>query len=273
MKLHMNQVVTTPTTLVEFVAQHTDLSKSSIKKALNFGGGWLQARGKGSPQRCRRASKALGVGDRVKFYFDDQLYTQNWPTPTLIQATPHWGIWYKPVNLVAQGTPYGDHGSMEQQVLDQSRARQVFLIHRLDREASGLMIFAYTAKAAAALSALWRDNGVTKIYQAEVSGVLTSTAGTIDLPLDDKEARTHYTLVQQNANKAQVQVRLETGRLHQIRRHFAMLGHPLLGDPKYGDDKSQDPRGLRLVATTLHFRCPLDQQLYEVALPAELRLF
>lgn len=273
MKLQMNQVVTASTTLVDFIAGHTSLSKSSIKKALNFGGGWLQVRGKGSPQRCRRASKNLAVGDRVTFYFDDQLYTQDWPTPTLIRATPHWGIWYKPVNLVAQGTPYGDQGSMEQQVLDLSGAKQVFLVHRLDREASGLMIFAYTAKAAAALSALWRENGVTKIYQAEVWGVLSSSQGIIDLPLDDKDARTHYTLAQQNRNTAQVQIKLETGRLHQIRRHFALLGHPLLGDPKYGNGQNQDPRGLQLVATALHFTCPLDHRSYEIELPVEMRLF
>lgn len=279
MKLQINQVVTAPTTLVDFIAGHTSLSKSSIKKALNFGGGWLQARGKSSPQRCRRASKTLAVGDRVKFYYDDQLYTQDWPAPTLIKASPHWGIWYKPVNLVAQGTPYGDQGSMEQQVLDLSGAKQVFLIHRLDREAAGLMIFAYTAKAAAALSALWRENGVTKIYQAEVSGVLTTTTGIIDLPLDDKAARTHYSLVkptapaQPNPNASRVQIQLETGRLHQIRRHFALLGHPLLGDPKYGNGQNQDPRGLQLVATALNFTCPLDRRLYQVELPAELRLF
>lgn len=273
MKLQMNQVVTTPITLVDFIAQHTALSKSSIKKALNFGGGWVQVRGKGTLQRSRRASKTLSPGDRVKFYYDDQLYTQSWPAPTQIRATPHWSIWYKPVNLVAQGTPYGDQGSMERQVLALGGAKQVFLIHRLDREAAGLMIFAHSSKAAAALSALWRDNGVHKIYQAEVQGTLSPAEGVIDLPLDDKPARTRYELVRQLENSALVRVQLETGRLHQIRRHFALLGHPLLGDPKYGNNRTQDDRGLQLVATELHFTCPLDRRLYDVELPEELRLF
>ncbi len=273
MKLHIYKTVAAPTTLVEFIAQHCALSKSSIKKALNFGGGWLQASGKGSPQRCRRATKALTTGDVVNFYYDDQLYGQSWPVPMSIAETRHWGVWYKPVNLVAQGTPYGDEGCMENQVLSLSGQKQVFLVHRLDREAAGLMIFAYSRQAAAALGELWRNNRVEKIYQAEVSGLLPEAEGLIDFPLDGKSALTRYTRLQTLTDSTRVEVSLQTGRLHQIRRHFALLEHPLLGDPKYGSTAAADARGLQLVATELRFDCPLNRQHYALSLPRELRLF
>ncbi len=270
MKLHLKLTVAAPTTLVDLIASHSELSKSAIKKALNFGGGWLKAGGKGSPQRCRRATKALNKGDQVEFFYDDKLYTDTPPAPTPIYTNRDWGIWYKPANLVAQGTPYGDAGCMEQQVQALSGQKQVFLIHRLDREAAGLMIFAYHRLAAAQLNELWRDGKVEKIYQAEVHGQ-PQESGKIEEPLDGKAASTRFQVIEQKANSALVRIHLDTGRFHQIRRHFANVGHPLIGDPKYG--AGSDKRPLQLVASELSFRCPPDQQHRQVILPAELRLF
>lgn len=270
MKLHLKLTVTAPTTLVELIASQSELSKSAIKKALNFGGGWLKVGGKGASQRCRRATKALNKGDQIEFFYDDKLYTDTPPTPSLISATRDWGIWYKPVNLVAQGTPYGDTGCMEQQVQELSGLKQVFLIHRLDREAAGLMIFAYHRLAAAQLSELWRAGKVEKIYQAEVHGHPDS-AGRIEEPLDGKPASTRFEVAATKPESSLVRIQLETGRFHQIRRHFAHLGHPLVGDPKYG--AGGDKRTLQLIASELRFYCPFDRRHHETLLPAELRLF
>lgn len=271
MKLHLKLTSTTETTLVELLASHSELSKSVIKKALNFGGGWLKVGGKGSPQRCRRATKVIRKGDAVEFFFDDRLYAENWPAPTLIRNTHHWSVWYKPANVVAQGTPYGDTGCMEQQVQALREQKQVFLIHRLDREAAGLMIFAHNRRAAAELSELWRSGNVKKIYQAEVHGHLEIKSGTIDAPLDGKIATTHFHVISAKPHTTQVGIQLDTGRFHQIRRHFDHLGHPLVGDPQYGSGGSKQP--LQLVASELHFRCPFDHQIHGVLLPEDLRLF
>lgn len=270
MKLHLKVTATTETTLVELLTSQCELSKSAIKKALNFGGGWLKVGGKGAPQRCRRATKALRPGDAVEFYFDDQLYSTTPPAAAPIRVNRHWGIWYKPANVVAQGTPYGDQGCMEQQVQQLSGQKQVFLLHRLDREAAGLMMFAYHRQAAAQLNALWRSGAVSKIYQAEIHGHPTTT-GLIDEPLDGKAATTRFEVVTAKSASAVVRIQLETGRFHQIRRHFAQLGHPLIGDPRYGLGGDKQP--LQLVASELHFQCPYDHQKYSVTLPAELRLF
>lgn len=271
MKLHLKVTASTETTLVEMLANQCELSKSAIKKALNFGGGWLRVGGKGSPQRCRRATKVLHKGDMVEFFFDDRLYSETPPAAVPVQVNRHWGIWYKPANVVAQGTPYGDAGCMEQQVLALSGQKQVFLIHRLDREAAGLMTFAYHRQAAAHLSDLWRSGKVEKIYQAEIHGHPPDKKGQIDEPLDGKSASTRFDVVSENPNSTFVRIQLETGRFHQIRRHFAHLGHPLIGDPQYGQGADKQP--LQLVASELHFVCPFDRQKHSVTLPAELRLF
>ena len=271
MKLHLKITATAETTLVEILASQSDLSKSAIKKALNFGGGWLRVGGKGSPQRCRRATKVLHKGDMVEFFFDDKLYSETPPAPMTVHVNRHWGIWYKPANVVAQGTPYGDAGCMEQQVQALSGQKQVFLIHRLDREAAGLMTFAYHRQAAAQLSDLWRSGNVEKIYQAEIHGHPELKSGQIDEPLDGKSASTRFEVFAEKPQSTLVRIQLETGRFHQIRRHFAYLGHPLIGDPQYGQGADKQP--LQLIASELHFECPFDRQKHSVALSAEQRLF
>ena len=85
-----------------------------------------------------------------------------------------------------------------------------------------------------------------------------SAAGRIDLPLDGRPALTEYRVERYDRARdaSVVQIRIRTGRTHQIRRHLAALGHPVLGDPRYGRGNA-DPRGLQLVAAGLTFRCPL----------------
>jgi tRNA pseudouridine32 synthase/23S rRNA pseudouridine746 synthase len=139
------------------------------------------------------------------------------------------------------------------------RSREVYLVHRLDREASGLMLLAHTREAAARLSEIFRENRVEKRYRAEVTG-LPATVGekrTISLPLDGKSAVTEYIVESHDAalNRSVVTVWIRTGRLHQIRRHFDMLGCPVVGDPRYGRD-NKNLEGLKLEALSLRFICP-----------------
>lgn len=262
-----------PTVLVDAIAEASGLAKSAVKRGLTFGGGWIKLAGDKQLKRCRKAKQAIQAGDYYEFYYDAQLLAAPIPQPTVILETPHWGIWYKPVNQVAQGSRFGDANCLEVCV-KRSRAGPVFLVHRLDREASGLLMLAYTPQAAAALSQLWAGREIQKGYQARVLGAVAPT-GDIELELDGKPAHTHYTLAyhaEDNASSA-VDVRLYTGRLHQIRRHFAAIGHPLLGDPKYGEG-NRFSGGLQLVASRLSFPDPCNQQqLVDCVLPLEKRLF
>jgi 23S rRNA pseudouridine1911/1915/1917 synthase len=129
------------------------------------------------------------------------------------------------------------------------------IIHRLDKETTGLLVIAKTAPALKKLSAQLKARTISRIYQAIVSGHLIS-GGTIDEPIarhpiqrkrmavieTGKIAITHYRLVEKYRAHTRLKVQLETGRTHQIRVHMAHIKHPLLGDPVYAG-RLQLPKG------------------------------
>jgi len=136
-------------------------------------------------------------------------------------------------------------------------------VHRLDREASGVMLIAHSREAAAKLSELFQKNLILKKYRVVVMGDLMGKCqkGTIDLPLDGKTALTGYEVESYDpaSNTSTADVTIKTGRLHQIRRHFDMIGFPVIGDPKYGKgNKNND--GMKLVAYALEFICPFSRK-------------
>jgi 23S rRNA pseudouridine1911/1915/1917 synthase len=122
------------------------------------------------------------------------------------------------------------------------------IVHRLDRETSGLLVVARTPAAYDALVAALASHEVTRRYDAAVVGRPDAAQGTIDAPIGrsvrhptrmavrtgGRPARTHYEVVERYDDAARLAVTLETGRTHQIRVHLAAIGHPVLGDPVYG---------------------------------------
>lgn len=160
--------------------------------------------------------------------------------------------------------------------------QQVFIVHRLDRETSGLMLFARNESAQAALRQNWKN--VTKKYQAIVEGVLSHAQGTLkDRLMESKSfmvhrverggelAITHYRVLGGKGDKSLLELTLETGRKHQIRVQLAALGYPIVGDRKYGA-RSDPARRLALHSCELKFRHPISGAAMEFrsALPARL---
>lgn len=129
-----------------------------------------------------------------------------------------------------------------------ARFGEAFVVHRLDRDTSGVMIFALNAEAHRSLSMQFEHHTVTKLYHAIVSGTVERDSFSIDIPLmadakrkglvrpsaRGKEARTEITVIERFRLATLVEAKLITGRQHQIRVHCAAVGHPLLVDADYG---------------------------------------
>lgn len=251
-----------PLVLIDFLQKYSDLSKSILKKVLNNGGVYVRLLKSSKLSRNRRATQALSLESFVEFYYDPMLTNMVVPEAIEIFKSREWGLWYKPVGLLSQGTEFGDHCSILRQI--EKAKNKAWLVHRLDREASGLMLFAYTKNAARAFSELWQKHEVRKIYKVEVVGIL-NTPGEITHELDLKEARTTYTILETGEYTTKLLVEIHTGRLHQIRRHFEMIGHPVVGDPKYGvGNKNSD--GLKLEAFQLIFTDPFTGKIINQSL-------
>ncbi|WP_174296943.1 RluA family pseudouridine synthase [Sphingomonas bacterium] len=122
------------------------------------------------------------------------------------------------------------------------------IVHRIDKDTSGLMVAAKTDRAHEGLARQFHDHSIHRRYLAITSGIPSPPSGTVDAPLarsprdrkkvaivpGGRRAVTHYRLRERLAGAALVECRLETGRTHQVRVHMGSLGHPLIGDPVYG---------------------------------------
>ncbi len=148
---------------------------------------------------------------------------------------------------------------------------QTLLVHRLDRDTSGVMIFALTPHAQRHLGLQFEKRMTRKTYVARVAGHLEPKTGEVDLPLivdwpnrprqkvcheTGKPAQTEWTVLKQTEDETRVRLVPRTGRSHQLRVHMLALGHPILGDPFYASGAAQDHSRLMLHSESLRVKHP-----------------
>ena len=244
---------------VDLLQQASGLSKQRVKFAMTQGAVWL-TRGRNT-QRLRRASRKLREGDGLHLYYDAAILAQVPPAPDLVADVGDYSVWRKPYGLRSQGSRWGDHCTVvrwAERHLEPERPG--FTVHRLDRAANGLILVAHTKRMAAALAALFRERAIDKRYLALVAGDFSAHPNPlrVDEPIDGKAAISEFSLrdVRDGGERSLVDVRIETGRKHQIRRHLAGLGHPVIGDRRYGHGED-DGVDLQLTAWRLAFHCPV----------------
>ncbi|MBD3656249.1 RluA family pseudouridine synthase [Marinobacter sp.] len=253
-------------TAVDALAEASGLPKQRIKDAMAKGACWWTYKGK--QVRLRKAKREVKAGTRLQLFYDDAVLARKPEAAELLEDRGRYSVWFKPHGLLAQGSQWGDHCSLLRWA-EVELKRDCFLVHRLDGDAAGLMLIAHDARAAGALSQLFSGRTMTKVYQARVAGLLEATDRLIDAPVDDKPALSHVTTLSldESGPTSLLQVTIETGRKHQIRRHLAGLGHAIVGDRLYGQPA---PVPLQLLAVHLAFDCPLSRRRVSFDLPQRL---
>lgn len=244
-------------------SQNIELSTASLKQAISKGALWFTpCKNAKKTQRLRRLKKQLSVGDTLHFYYNPQVLATKISPAVLIEDLGDYSIWYKPFGMLSQGSKWSDHCTITrfaQQHLPNERP--VFIVHRLDKAATGLILIAHSKKAARALSAMFEHHQLEKYYHIIVHGNhhLRPQPEVITSDVDKKSARSTFTCLaydQQN-DRSLIQVKIDSGRKHQIRIHAASIGMPVVGDRLHGIADTYENNDLQLCAVRLKFVCPL----------------
>ncbi len=209
---------------------------------------------------AENGSRKLKAGDRVEIKVPPPVDATPEPEDIpldIVYEDEHLLVINKPVGLVAHPGAGNWSGTLVNALLHHCRdslsgiggVMRPGIVHRLDKETSGLMVVAKTDKAHQGLSEQLKDRSLSRVYKALVFGVPMPPRGIIDLPLardpynrlkiavrrDGKQARTHYSIEKSWGDALSlVRCKLESGRTHQIRVHMQSIKHPLIGDPVYG---------------------------------------
>ncbi|MGO5021753.1 RluA family pseudouridine synthase [Lawsonibacter sp. LCP25S3_G6] len=264
-----------------------DLTRSAAQKLLEQG-------------MVKRKGAALRKNDRLSL---DEELELTLPDPEPLDVVPQnipLDVVYedadvivvnKPVGLVVHPAPGHPDGTLVNALLyhcgdSLSGVNGVLrpgIVHRIDRDTSGLIIAAKNDRAHLALAEQLQDHSLARTYEAVTVGGLKEDEGTVDAPIgrhpvdrkkmaidrkNGKRAVTHYTVLGRYPGYTHVQCQLETGRTHQIRVHMASIGHPLLGDVVYGSKKPWPGlAGQCLHARKLRFIHPTTGKPVEVECP------
>lgn len=234
------------------------------------------------PNRGYRAKKAA---------WDDRAFSIEYEDSQLLVVNKAAGVLTVPT---AKGEVHTLAGRLSAYLSRSGRKKEAIIVHRLDREVSGLLVIAKSESVAQTLIAQFMERKPQRFYAAIVAGVMAEEAGTYQTHLGTRKnldrysttpssetelAVTHFTIQERLGDTTLIEVRLETGRRHQIRVHLAEAGHPLLGDSRYGIPSSQHPhwssRRIALHARSLSIAHPQTgkELSFNTPLPIEMQKF
>ena len=268
--------------LDKLVARRLDVSRSAARRMIEDESARV-ADTASSPAHKVRA------GERVEAWLvDEGLKPENIPVP-LIFEDEHLLVVDKPAGLVVHPGAGNRSGTLVNALLGRGISggedpERPGVVHRLDRDTSGLMVLTKSKEAYAGLVAALSERRVRRIYRALVVGEGLPHAGTVDSPVGrdpanptlmaagvGRSAVTYFEVMQEATGHAMLRIRLETGRTHQIRVHLSAIGHPVYADPLYGE--AVPGRRLWLHAEKLAFVHPVTKEPLEfkVPTPGDLR--
>ena len=267
--------------LDRLAARRLDLSRSAVRRLLD--GGSLLVAG-----RRENASYKVRGGEVVEASVPEEgLAPEEIPVPVVFEDE-HLLVVDKPAGLVVHPGAGNPSGTLVNAMLNSGISggedpARPGVVHRLDRDTSGLMVLAKGEPAYSRLVGMMSRREVGRIYRVVAVGAGLPETGTVDSPVGrdpdnptlmaagvGKEAVTHFEKLAETGGHTMLRVRLETGRTHQIRVHLSAIGHPVYADPLYGTP--EPGRRLWLHAERLSFRHPVtgEQLQFEAPIPEDL---
>ena len=268
--------------LDRLAAGRLGLSRGVVRRLLD--GGSLLVDGK-----RESASYQVRTDEMVEADVPDEgLGPEEIPVPIVFEDE-HLIVVDKPAGLVVHPGAGNPSGTLVNALLDRGisggeEPSRPGVVHRLDRDTSGLMVLARGEPAYSRLVGMMSRREVGRVYRAVVVGVGLPETGTVEAPVGrdpdnptlmaagvGKEAVTRFEKLEESVEHTMLRVRLETGRTHQIRVHLSAIGYPVYADPLYGSPLPS--RRLWLHAERLSFRHPVtgEQQEFEASIPEDLR--
>ncbi len=268
--------------LDQCLARHVEtLSRSSARVALDLGAVFVD------DKRVKVASRRVTAGQHVVVHLGGaferahkrvgraarELDDAHLPAHEILFEDEHLIAVNKPAGLLSAPTPEGDSGNLQALLARrQAGPSQVFVVHRLDLQTSGVLVYAKTSVANQALGELFRTHTLTRRYDVFAAGAPSEEAVSERLSLNGKAAATHFRLVARHVGFCHLEATLETGRTHQIRRHLLARGLPVLADAEYSRREPWHPPRLALHAKHLSFSHPIGGTplAFDVPLPRDL---
>ena len=253
--------------LQEFICARTGVSRKEAKRLLDARAIFV------NHQRIWMARHVLSAGDVVELRSDAHAAARRENPLLILHEDDDYIILDKPAGMLANGPD-----SAESRLQEHFKNPALQAVHRLDRDTSGCFLIAKSAAACTAMVKVFQERAVAKTYLAIVRGRVPPTLRMIRTPIEGQEAITHIRLMRAVREASLLQIELETGRTHQIRRHLAGTGHPLVGDKQY-ETRAVENETIRRVrrqmlhASKLSFKHPKTGELIEAAaaLPIDFR--
>ena len=233
--------------LQDFLAGRLGVTKRAAKAMIDARVVWVNRK------LVWMARHPVKPGDKVAFVVQRSTGAKQDKTA---EARPHIRVLWQDDYFLAADKPAGvltqGRDSAEELLRVQEQLPGLKAVHRLDRETSGVLLFAKTDEALEAAIEMFKTHRVVKFYSALAAGGVERQASTLTETLDGERAVTHLKRLQSNAEASFLSLRIETGRTHQIRRHLAGIRHPVIGDRQYGVKQANDPRLLSVTRQMLH---------------------
>lgn len=274
-----------------FLTRELELSRSMVGKIFKDEEVWVN-------EKLAKPSQRPIPGSQVRVVFEEPSKPSAVPQAiplTILYEDEDLVVLDKPRGMVVHPAAGNPDGTLVNALLNHCGSMSSVggvmrpgIVHRIDKDTSGILVVAKNDKAHLGLSKQFHDHTIERVYIALVHGIFKQSSGTISGPIgrhpvqrkmmaivaNGRRAVTHYRVSEQLPKHAVIEARLETGRTHQIRVHLSHIGHPLVGDPVYGRKGEQYPiEGQALHAAVLGFTHPVtgESLRFESAIPEELK--